>query len=118
MFLGLIMAKILIPLSGKEIAPRFDLSTEAWVGWVDEAGDIARERVLVLAHPSAEDMCQLILNEKIEVVICNGIEAQYYDYLQWKKVQVIDGVMATAEQALAAFARQALPPGSVLLRPT
>jgi len=108
------MAKILIPLSGEDIAPRFDLSTEAWIGWIDADGEQEQERILVLAHPSAEDMCQLAISENVDVVICNGIESQYFDYLQWKKILVIDSVIASIEQALKAFARQELSPGAIL----
>jgi predicted Fe-Mo cluster-binding NifX family protein len=50
----------------------------------------------------------------VDVVICNGIESQYFDYLQWKKIQVIDSVIAPVEQALKAFARQELFPGIIL----
>ena len=109
------MAKILIPMSGEYIAPRFDLCTEAWIGRVEEQGKIEQERILVLAHPSAEDMCQLIITESVDTVICNGIESQYFDYLQWKKVLVIDSVIASVDQALEAFAQGRLQNGSILL---
>jgi predicted Fe-Mo cluster-binding NifX family protein len=108
------MAKILIPVLGEDIAPRFDLCTEAWIGRLERGGDKEQERILVLAHPSAEDMCQLAISENVDVVICNGIESQYFDYLQWKKIQVIDSVIAPVEQALKAFARQELFPGIIL----
>ena len=98
------MAKILIPVSGEEIAPRFDLSTEAWIGWVDDTGKIEKERVLLLAQPSAEDMCQLAISENVDTIICNAIENQYVDYLEWKKIKVIDSITATIDQALNAFA--------------
>ncbi len=102
-------------MSGECIAPRFDLCTEAWIGKVSDQGRIEQERILVLAHPSAEDMCQLILSEDVDTVICNGIEGQYFDYLQWKKVQVVDSVIAPVDQALEAFARGRLQNGSILL---
>ena len=110
------MAKILIPLYGEEVAPRFDQATEAWVGWVEDRGRVKKERILLLAQSSAEEMCQLVISENIEAVICNAIEDQYFDYLQWKKVRVIDSVIATMQQALTAFARDELVPGSILFR--
>ncbi len=108
------MARILIPVTGEHIAPRFDGCTEAWIGRVDELGNIVQERILVLAHPSAEDMCQLAMNEHVDVVICNGIESQYFDYLQWKKIQVIDSVIGTVERALDSWARKDLTNGIIL----
>lgn len=108
------MAKILIPVLGEDIAPRFDLCTEVWIGRIDASGHQEQERILVLAHPSAEDMCQLAISENVDVVICNGIESQYFDYLQWKKIHVVDSVIASVEQALRAFARQELFAGAIL----
>jgi predicted Fe-Mo cluster-binding NifX family protein len=110
------MAKILIPISGDEIAPRFDLSTEAWIGWVDKEGGIQKDRILLLAHASAEDMCQLAISENVDTVICNAIENQYFDYLEWKKIKVIDSVMATLSQALNAFANENLSSFSILYK--
>jgi len=108
------MARILIPVAGEHIAPRFDVCTEAWIGRVDELGKIVQERMLVLAHASAEDMCQLAMNEHVDVVICNGIEGQYFDYLQWKKIQVIDSVIGTVERVLESLARKDLTNGVIL----
>ncbi len=94
------MIKVLIPLEGEEVAPRFDLSTEVWVGWVNRAGRVDKSRLLMLTRASAEDLCQLIIEENAEIVICGGIEAEYYDYLTWKKVRVYDSVIANYREAL------------------
>ena len=98
-------ATVLIPILGSEVAPRFDLSTEVWIGRVNSDGTIREEEILVLPHPSAEDMCQLILNQHAEVVICGGIETEYFDYLQWKSITVFDSVVAPYARALEALVK-------------
>jgi predicted Fe-Mo cluster-binding NifX family protein len=106
--------KILVTISENDIAPRFDLATEVLITSIREDGSDEKTRTVVLAHASAEDLCQLILGEGVNVVICGGIEEEYFDYLSWKKVQVIDSVMGPWESSLEAFRSGRLKPGSIL----
>ncbi len=86
------MKKILVPLYGAEIAPRFDLATEVLLLFPKPEGRAWEERILVVSHPSAEELCRLILKEEVETVICGGIEDEYYQYLNWKGIFVLDSV--------------------------
>lgn len=95
--------KILIPLYGNEVAPRFDLATEIMITSTDETVEAGSEKIIVLPQASAEKLCHLILTEGIQVVICGGIEEEYFHYLNWKKVTVIDSVISTWEKALNDF---------------
>lgn len=105
--------KILIPLRDSNVGHRFDLATEVMVIRIDgEEG--WNENTIVLPHASAEDLCHLILTENIDVVICGGIEDEYYQYLTWKKVRIVDSVMGPWENALSAFIEGRLEPGAVL----
>lgn len=92
--------KILIPIQDVDVAPRFDLATEVLIVQLDEQGTPIRERTMVMPHPSAEDLCTLILSEGVDTVICNGIEDEYYQYLGWKKITVFDSVMERYRDAL------------------
>ena len=105
--------KILITLNENDVAPRFDLATEVLIATLPEQGAV-EQKTLVLAHPSAEDLCQLILNEDIRVVVCGGIEEEFYEYLTWKKVRVLDCVMGPWEHALERLRERQLKPGAVL----
>ena len=106
--------KILIPLYDNDVAPRFDLATEVVIVSVrEEAGDV-EERMVVLPKASAEQLCHLIITEGIHVVICGGIEDTYYQYLTWKRVEVIDSVIGSYESALKRFDAGLLKSGSVL----
>ena len=106
--------KIIIPLYGNDVAPRFDLATEVMISTLDENRENREEKIVVLSQASAEQLCHLILTEAIDVVICSGIEEEYYQYLTWKRVQVIDSIIGTWKLALNHFLKNRLNPGDVL----
>jgi hypothetical protein len=96
-----------------DVAPRFDLAMGVLIAEVSQAGDILDQRTLVLPQASAEDLCRLILTEQISTLICGGIEQEYYDYLVWKHVSVIDSVIGPFEWALRKWLDQDLLPGEI-----
>ncbi|MFP5220885.1 MAG: NifB/NifX family molybdenum-iron cluster-binding protein [Acidobacteriota bacterium] len=110
--------RVLIPLFKDEVAPRFDLAAEALLADVTQdaeadATEIKTEDFL-LPHPSADGLCDLILRKDVDVLICGGIEEEYYHYLRWKRVEVLDNVAGPARDALARFAQGALQAGDML----
>ena len=108
--------KVLITLSENDVAARFDLATEVLIVTSGTGRPDDDRKTLVLAHSSAEELCQLILDEGVDVVICGGIEAEYYDYLVWKKVHLLDSVMGPWERVLNRFNKGVLKPGSILFQ--
>ncbi|MBW1887097.1 MAG: dinitrogenase iron-molybdenum cofactor biosynthesis protein [Deltaproteobacteria bacterium] len=106
--------KILITLIESDVAPRFDLTTEVLISSLGEDRSIVDNKTMVLAHESAEDLCQLILTEEVDVLICGGIEEEFFDYLTWKKVNVLDSVMGPWERALDRFRSGDLDAGAIL----
>jgi len=106
--------KILIPLYRDEVAPRFDLAGEALIVSMSEDGAEEGRQSLVLPHASADDLCDLVLSRDIDTVICGGIEEEYYHYLRWKRVEVLDAVAGTAQDALARFLVGKLKAGDML----
>ncbi len=96
--------RVLIPLMGDDISPRFDLAPEAIIAAIESSGHISVEKSLVLSHASAEALCRLIMTEKVDMVICCAIEEEYYQYLKWKKVKMIDSVMGPYMTALKRLA--------------
>jgi len=106
--------KILIPLHGNDVAPRFDLATEVLITVRDKNIAHGEEKIVVLSQASAEKLCHLILTEEIDVIICSGIEEEYYQYLTWKKVQVIDSVIGSWESVLKRFYEGMLRAGDIL----
>jgi hypothetical protein len=57
----------------------------------------------------------MILTEDIQTVICGGIEEEYYQYLVWKRVNVIDSVIGPCEETLERFRAGRLQPGQILM---
>ena len=108
--------KIFIPLFGEEVAPRFDLATEVLLAECAEDGTISSERLLMLPNPSAERLCHMILSESVDTVICGGIEQEFYDYLTWKQVKVVDNIIGASRSAIERFAKGRLEPGDILER--
>lgn len=112
--------RVLIPLFKDEVAPRFDLAAEALLADVTHDVDGDGESVgiktedFLLPHPSADGLCDLILRKDVDVLICGGVEEEYYHYLRWKRVEVLDNVAGAAREALESFAQGKLQPGDIL----
>lgn len=106
---------VLITLSDTYVAPRFDLTTEVFMTSLEEDGSTGNSKTIVLAHESADDLCQFILNEEVNTVICGAIEEEFFDYLTWKKVCVLDSVIGAWERALEYLISGRLQAGMILL---
>jgi predicted Fe-Mo cluster-binding NifX family protein len=107
--------KVLITLYGNDVAPRFDLTTEVLIASVTEEGAVGEEKTMVLPQSSAEKLCHLVLTDGIQTVICGGIEQEFYEYLTWKKVVVVDSVIGSLERVLQRFGEGRLKAGDILL---
>ncbi len=91
--------KLLVVVEGRQVAPRFDLALEALiVGRF--GGSPVDERDILLPGPSADELCGLILKEGVGCVICGGIEEAHYQYLRWKKIEVLDRVIGAVKDVL------------------
>jgi len=108
------ISKILVPIFGDDVSPRFDLSAEVYILTVDDKGAYQDERIVVLPQISPEQLCHLILTENVGVVICGGIEEQYYQYLNWKRIRVYDSVIGPWAQAISRYLDGSLQPGDIL----
>ena len=108
--------KILITIWREDVAPRFDLSSEALIVELNDDGSPARRKTLVLPTVSAEELCQLILTEGVDLVVCGGIEQEYYDFLNWKNISVVDSVIGPYELALELSIAGRLGEGTNLFR--
>ncbi|WP_211213708.1 NifB/NifX family molybdenum-iron cluster-binding protein [Desulfomonile tiedjei] len=107
--------RVLVPLLGDDVAPRFDLAPEALIATVDSEGRVAFEKSIVLPQASAETLCRLIMSEKIDMVICCAIEEEYYQYLAWKKIHVVDSVIGPFDRVLDKLSTGSISSGEVLL---
>lgn len=108
---------MLITLHGAQVAPRFDLATEVQIFQLADDGRLMEEKTVVLPRASAEQLCHLVLVEKIQAVICGGIEDEYYKYLIWKNVKVFDSVIGSSRAAVERFRLKALRSGDIIREP-
>ena len=106
--------KILIPLHENDVAPRFDLATEVLIVTDSGKPGSADNRMVVLPRASADQLCHLIITENVQTVICSGIEDDYYQYLTWKRIEVIDSVVGSSHSALKRYFEGGLKPGDIL----
>ncbi len=106
--------KILVTLQNDDIAPRFDLATEVLIVRVGQGGVEGEPRTVLLPGPSSDELCSLVIKEDVSLVICGGIEETHYQYLGWKKIQVIDRVIGAAEKAVRLVLAGRLRSGAVL----
>ena len=107
------MKKTLVTLDLDHVSPRFDLTAEVWLGRT--GGDSPPHgKTLVLSQASADELCKLVLTEKVDLVVCGAIEDKYFDYLQWKGVQVFDSVVGHLDAVVRALDEECLESGAVL----
>lgn len=106
--------KAMVAVLKKDIAPRFDLTLEAV--FVDiKAGKVKGEpRTILISRPSGEDLSALAVKEGVDVVVCGGIDEVHYDFLVWKEIRVIDGVIGPFDEALEVLAAGSLEPNAIL----
>lgn len=106
--------RILITVARDEIAPRFDLTTEALLLNIADNGEIVSRKSFLLAHASGDELCDLALSRDIGTIVCGGIEDEYYHYLRWKRIDVVDSVMGPLERVVASLAAGRLKAGDIL----
>ncbi len=104
--------KTMIPIQKDDVAPRFDLAVEVLLATVSKHG-VESKKMLVLSAPSAEELCQMALREQVDVLVCGAIEQEYYDYLTWKEVRVLDSIIGSYESVLVKLVEGQLAIGDV-----
>jgi predicted Fe-Mo cluster-binding NifX family protein len=111
------MQKIMIPIQGDYVAPRFDLATEILMARVERGQITGEPKTIIMERPSDEGLCQMVVEENITDVVCGGIEELHYNFLVWKKVSVLDGVIGDWQTALAKAVAGTLQQGEILSSP-
>jgi predicted Fe-Mo cluster-binding NifX family protein len=106
--------KILATLQNNDIAPRFDLATEVLIAKVVRGRISGEPRTVLLPGPGSDALCSLIIKEEASLVICGGIEESHFQYLVWKKIEVIDRVIGPAVQVIDLALAKQLRPGGIV----
>ena len=108
------MQKLMIPIQGDFVAPRFDLATEVLIAQYEDGVLVGPPKTIIMERPSDEGLCQMIVEEHITAMVCGGIEELHYNFLKWKKVNVLDGVIGDWQTALEKTLDGTLQQGAVL----
>lgn len=108
------MRKLLIPIQGDFVAPRFDLATEIFIARFENGGIVSDSKTIITERPSEEGLCQMVVEEHITDVVCSGIEELHYNFLVWKKVKVLDGIIGAWKPALEKALMGRLEQGEIL----
>lgn len=103
----------LITICRDEVAPRFDMTAEVVLAPLSDNA-LDEQKHLVLAHVSSEELCDVITGAGVSVVVCGGIEENYYHYLRWKRIEVISDVIGKVSDVLQRLASGELSPGDCL----
>ncbi|AGW12453.1 NifB/NifX family molybdenum-iron cluster-binding protein [Megalodesulfovibrio gigas] len=112
--------RMLIPLAGRDVAPRFDAALAVLLVDVPEVADASAPggecvtETIVLPRASADELCEFILAHGVAVVVVNGIPEDHYHYLRWKRVDVIDDIMGPADEAVRRYVAGTLQAGAML----
>ena len=104
----------MIPIQGDFVAPRFDLATEILIARHENGALLGEPKTIIMERPSDEGLCQMIVEEHINAIVCGGIEELHYNFLVWKKVNVLDGVIGDWQTALSKTVDGTLQQGAVL----
>ncbi len=105
------LTRVMITLHEKEVAPRFDLSSEVMLAIVSSDNIVEEQKTIALPRASAEDLCQWILTQGVTVLICGAIEDEYYQFLKWKKLSIFDNISGDWHRAFDSFLKNCLHTG-------
>lgn len=108
------MQKLMIPIQGDFVAPRFDLATEIFIARHEAGALVGEPRTIIMESPSDEGLCQMVVEEHITDMVCGGIEEMHYNFLVWKKVNILDGVIGNWQTALEKRLKGDLSQGAIL----
>ncbi len=106
--------KLSIPVLQENIAPRFDMATEVFIILLSDEMEVKEKKTIVLPRSSSDELCHLMLSENITTLICGAIEDEYYQFLKWKHIEIIDSIAGSWMDALERWKNNMLNFGDIL----
>jgi predicted Fe-Mo cluster-binding NifX family protein len=103
--------KIAIPLFGKKVSPRFDLSPELWI-ITENNGELVHQEKISMAGLSILQRIETLSLNGITQLICGGIHDFGLDQLRKRRIDVFHNVIGEAHIALTYFLKGVLQTGS------
>lgn len=108
--------KVAVVLFRDAVCPRFACATQLLLATVDQ-GRVTDRKVIALEGRLPTQYAHHIASLGVQTLICGGIHRRFLHDLQREGIQVIWGVIGSAEEALAALSTGALRPDQFLCRP-
>ncbi len=110
---GRIRVKVAIPRMGESVAPCFEYCATMAIFTVSNAGTV--EQVdFPLQSREPFDRVRLLRDQKVDTVICGGMQCFYEDLLKSAGFEVISWVSGAVEELLGLYLRGGLVPGTEL----
>ncbi len=94
--------KLAIPLFRDEVSPRFGCSARFLVALVEE-NQVESRKEEDVTHLSPWQFPEFLASQGVSHVICGGVNQRFQVEMQRLGMEVIWGVIGTADEALAAF---------------
>ena len=105
--------KVAIPRMGETVAPCFEYCATMAIFNIAESGTV--EHVdFPLQSREPFDRVRLLRDQKVDTVICGGMQAFYEDLLKAGGFEVISWVSGFVDELLALYIRGELEPGTEL----
>ncbi len=98
---------VAIPRFNDLVAPRFEVARYFVIARIDAAGKIERETVQCSGCVGLGRV-QLLIDQRVDALICGGIRRVYRDLLSSRGIDVIDHAVGTVDTALDAYLRNDL----------
>lgn len=108
------MRKLLVVIQGDYVAPRFDLATEVIIVKYEQNETVEEPKNIIMERPSDEALSQMMVDGHVTDLVCGGIEDLHYQFLVWKRVNVVDRVIAPWQEAMERHIKGRLQSGDVI----
>jgi len=102
--------KIAIPIFENRVSPRFDFSPELWIIEV-ESGEVVSQEKFPTANLNLPKRLEQITSNRIDKVICGGIDGLSRNQLGSRGIDVVQDVIGDADIVFDLFMRGRLRPG-------
>ena len=105
--------KVAIPKMGESVAPCFEHCATMAIFSVAHSGTVELVEFPLLSQDPF-DRIRLLRDQKVDTVICGGIQAFYEDLLKANGFEVISWVLGLVDDLLALYLKGELVPGTEL----
>ena len=108
------VVKIAIPHFGEDVAPCFEYSASITIFTI-RGNRVTHEMQFSLQSREALDRVRLLRDQKVDTLICGGVQDSFEDLLKAGGIHVISWVTGNVSELLGLFLQGRLEPGTARL---